>query len=169
MYIFGDIQMALKPYREDHIVVPRFCEANGFYTTPERSAMMKRIKAKNSKIEVKFRRALWNIGLRYRKNVRSLPGIPDIVFRKYRLVIFIDGAFWHGYEWEKRRDQIQSNREFWIAKIERNIQHDREVNQQLSDLGWHVERFWEHEIKKEFHVCVGRVLNYIKEYENRNI
>jgi DNA mismatch endonuclease (patch repair protein) len=157
--------MALKPYSEDHIVVPRFCEANGFYTTPERSAMMKKIKSKNSKIEIKFRKALWNLGLRYRKNVRSLPGIPDIVLRKYHLVIFVDGAFWHGYQWDIRREQIQSNREFWIAKIERNIQHDKEVNQQLMDSGWHVKRFWEHEIKKEFHICVGSILDYVKEYE----
>ena len=157
--------MEPKLYSEDHIIVPRFCEANGFYTTPERSAMMKKIKAKNSKIEVKFGKALWNMGLRYRKNVRSLPGIPDIVLRKYRLVIFVDGGFWHGYQWEKRRDEIRSNREFWIAKIERNIQHDKEVNRQLEEMGWHVERLWEHEIKKEFHVCVAKILDYIKEYE----
>jgi len=153
--------MPVKEYPIDHIVVPRFCEANGFYTTPERSKMMKKIKSTNSKAEARLQKALWNIGLRYRKNVRSLPGIPDIVFRKYRLVIFVDGSFWHGYNWEKRREEIRSNRDFWIAKIERNIQHDKEVNQMLLDQGWHVIRFWDDEIKKELHTCIEKILDYI--------
>jgi DNA mismatch endonuclease, patch repair protein len=151
----------LKPYQQDTIQVPRFSEANGFYTTRERSGLMSRIKAQNTKPEIKLRKVLWALGLRYRKNVKSLPGKPDIVLRKYKLVIFIDGEFWHGSNWKEKKEKIKSNRDFWIPKIERNIQRDREVNEQLNALGYTVIRFWEQQVKKDLNWCINLVLEKV--------
>ena len=140
----------MKEYIENQIVVPRFNEANGFYTTKQRSELMGRIKSQNTKPELKLRKALWNLGFRYRKNLRKLPGSPDIVYSKKKLVIFIDGEFWHGYNWPEKKSKIKTNREFWIPKIERNIQRDQQNNKLLIETGWHVIRFWENELKKRF-------------------
>lgn len=153
----------MKKYPEDHIVVPRFNEANGFYTTKQRSELMGKIKSQNTKPELKLRKALWNIGYRYRKNLKKLPGCPDIVFSKRKLAIFVDGEFWHGYNWIEKKAKIKTNREFWIPKIERNIQRDKQNNQLLFDTGWHVIRIWENELKKDFEACVNRVVSFIKE------
>lgn len=114
--------LTLKTYLENNIVVPQFNEENGFYTTKQRSELMSKIKSKNTKPEIKVRKALWALGFRYRKNVKELPGSPDIVFAKQRLVIFIDGEFWHGFNWESKKSKLVANRGFWIPKIERNIQ-----------------------------------------------
>lgn len=154
----------MKKYPEINIVVPRFNEENGFYTTKQRSDLMRKIKAQNTKPELKLRKALWNLGYKYRKNVKKLPGCPDIVYSRYNLVIFIDGEFWHGYNWDIKKSRIKTNRDFWIPKIERNMQRDKINNQLLSDNDWFVMRFWEHELKKELENCVNRVVNYIKDY-----
>jgi DNA mismatch endonuclease, patch repair protein len=156
----------LKTYPEYTIQVPRFSEANGFYTTRERSELMSRIKAQNTKPEIKLRKVLWALGLRYRKNVKSLPGKPDLVLRKYKLVIFIDGEFWHGFKWEEKKGKIKSNREFWIPKIERNMQRDREVNEQLEALGFTVIRFWEQQVKKDLNWCINLVLEKVSHATN---
>ena len=155
-------------YQENIIPVPRFCEANGFYTTRERSELMSKIKGSNTKPEQKLRKVLWGLNLRYRKNVKKMPGTPDIVLSKYSLVIFIDGEFWHGYRWEEKKEKIKSNRGFWIPKIERNMQRDYVVNEFYQKHGWKVFRFWEQEIKKEFHLCVNQILDYIEEYKMYN-
>jgi DNA mismatch endonuclease (patch repair protein) len=76
---------------------------------------------------------------------------------KYRLVIFIDGAFWHGHDWDNRKESIKSNRDFWIPKIERNRQRDQEINDLYRSFGWTVLRFWDFEVKKELGICVKRV------------
>jgi DNA mismatch endonuclease (patch repair protein) len=154
----------LKNYPEDIIKVPRFNEDNGFYTTKARSELMAKIKGKNTKPEQKLRKALWHLGYRYRKNVSKLPGKPDIVFAKYKLIVFIDGEFWHGYKWEEKLCRIKSNRDFWIPKIERNMQRDREVNKQLEKEGWTVIRFWEIQIKKDLGFCVGLVEDLVRSY-----
>ena len=134
--------------KERPIKVPRFNEESGFYTTPQRSKIMSKIKSKNTKPELAFRKALWKAGYRYRIDFKKLIGKPDIVLNKYKTVIFIDGDYWHGYNWEERKKKIKTNRSFWIAKIERNIQRDREVNAALQRKGYTVFRFWEREIKK---------------------
>ncbi|WMJ74069.1 very short patch repair endonuclease [Cytophagaceae bacterium ABcell3] len=153
-----------KKYKEPSIVVPRFNEENGFYTTPQRSRMMGKIRSKNTKPEMKLRKVLWDMGLRYRKNVKKLPGSPDIVLGKYKLVIFVDGEFWHGHNWEEKKNTIKTNRRFWIPKIERNMQRDRQNNDLLVEKGWHVMRFWENDIKKNFGAVVNAVLRYIEKY-----
>lgn len=158
----------MKTYPSNTIHVPRFSEANGFYTTKKRSELMGKIKAQNTKPEQKLRKMLWALGLHYRLNVKSLPGKPDIVLRKYRLVIFVDGEFWHGYKWDERKDKIKSNRGFWLPKIERNIQRDEEVNKQLAEMGFKVFRFWDQQINKDFNWCIQIILDYISEFLNED-
>ena len=153
-------------YKEEKIKVPRFNEKAGFYTTKKRANIMRKIRGKNTKPELRFRRALWRQGVRYRVGNRQLPGKPDVSIKKYRLAIFIDGEFWHGYNWSKRKKSIKSNRKFWIPKIERNMQRDREVNQQLYEMGYTVFRFWSKEIKNNLEQCIRDVLVYLDTCES---
>ncbi|GAA4949990.1 very short patch repair endonuclease [Algibacter agarivorans] len=154
-------------YEKPKIKVPRFNEASGFYTTKKRSKIMSRIRGKNTKPELLFRKALWTKGVRYRVNSKKLPGKPDVSIQKYKLAIFIDGEFWHGYNWQERKSKLKSNRGFWIPKIERNMQRDSEVNLELKNLGYTVFRFWEREIKKELNKCINDVMIYIYTGENQ--
>jgi DNA mismatch endonuclease, patch repair protein len=78
------------------------------------------------------------------------------------LAIFVDGEFWHGYNWDEKKTKIKTNRKFWIPKIERNIQRDTQNNQLLLNTGWYVMRFWENELKKEFESCVNRIVSYLQ-------
>ena len=151
-----------KKYSEERIKVPRFNEESGFYTTPERSKIMGKIRGKNTKPELAFRKALYASGYRYRVDYKKLIGKPDIVLKKYRTIIFIDGEYWHGYNWEERKPKVKTNREFWIAKIERNMQRDQEVNVELNRLGYKVFRFWETEIKKELERCLEEVIAHLQ-------
>jgi DNA mismatch endonuclease (patch repair protein) len=153
-------------YNEDKIKVPRFNEESGFYTTKKRSKIMSKIGGKNTKPEMLFRKALWRKGVRYRVNSKKLPGKPDVSIKKYKLAIFIDGEFWHGFNWNERKETIQSNRGFWIPKIERNMQRDKEVNRQLIEMGYTVFRFWAKDIKTELNKCVNDILVYIDVGEN---
>lgn len=120
---------------------------------------MKHIKAKDTAIEVILRKALWERGYRYRKNYKGLPGHPDIVLTKYKIVIFCDGEFFHGKDWEKLKVRLKksNNSEYWIAKIVRNMERDEEVNKQLRTLGWSVLRFWGKDIKKDVNGCITTI------------
>lgn len=151
-----------KEYSEERIKVPRFNEASGFYTTPERSKIMSKIRGKNTKPELAFRKALYAAGYRYRIDYKKLIGKPDILLKKYKTAIFIDGEYWHGHQWAERKPKIRTNREFWIAKIERNMQRDREVNLELERLGYTVFRFWETEIKKDLERCLAEVIDHLR-------
>ena len=109
--------------------------------TPEqRRKNMQAIKSKDTSIEIALRKALWNQGIRYRKNYKALPGKPDIAITKYKIAVFCDSDYWHGYDWENRSQRIKSNRDYWIPKIERNMQRDREVTELLEKQGWVVLR-----------------------------
>ena len=123
---------------------------------------MSRIRCKDTKIEVALRKELWSRGLRYRKNVSTVPGKPDIAFIGKKVAVFCDSEFWHGYDWEHRKDDIKTNSEFWITKIERNIQRDKEVNQILEEQGWIVLRFWGKEIQKNLSECADRIESVVK-------
>lgn len=103
----------------------------------------------DSQCERLLRQALWAAGYRYRKNVAGLPGHPDVVFLRARVAVFVDGDFWHGRDWESRREKLRtgSNPDYWLAKIQRNMERDRETNSRLKGLGWTVLRFWESEIR----------------------
>ncbi len=134
--------------------------------TPEqRHKNMSHIKNKDSKIECRLRKALWNKGYRYRKNDKTLPGKPDIVLFKYRIVIFCDSEFFHGKNFDELKAQLQksNNRDFWIDKIQKNIARDEEVNKTLRAMGWEVLRFWGKEITKDLDGCVQAVEEAILE------
>lgn len=118
--------------------------------TPEqRSRNMAAIKGKDTKPEMIVRKYLFSRGLRFRVQVRKLPGNPDIVLPKYKTVIFVNGCFWHGHEGCKYFRLPKSNVEFWKEKIERNIKRDKESTQALFDLGWKVVRVWECELRNK--------------------
>lgn len=128
-------------------------------TKEQRSKNMKNIKSSDTKIEIMLRRALWNKGYRYRKNVKSLPGKPDIVITKYKIAVFCDGEFFHGKDWELMREKLETsnNGEFWIKKISRNIEHDDEVDKELTYMGYTVLRFWGKDIKQHIDDCVQAI------------
>lgn len=130
-----------------------------FHTTRVRSDLMKKIRSKNTAPELILRKALYKLGYRYRLYTK-LPGKPDLVFNKYKTVIFIDGEFWHGFQWETKKDRIKSNRDYWIGKIERNISRDKENNKKLNSLGYHVFRFWEQQIRKDLDNCLREVTSH---------
>lgn len=131
--------------------------------TPEqRRRIMKAVKNKDSEIELLLRRALWSRGIRYRKNVKSIYGHPDIAFIGKKIAIFCDSEFWHGYNWNERKNDIKSRREFWIPKIERNISRDIEVNKVLNDQGWTVLRFWGMQIKDNPEECADRIQEVLR-------
>ena len=125
-------------------------------TKEQRHKNMKNIRSKDTAIEIRLRKALWQKGYRYRKNYKELPGCPDIVLTKYKIAIFCDGEFFHGKDWEvlKPRLEQSNNSQFWINKISRNIERDDEVNKKLLFLGWTVIRFWGKDIKKKTEECV---------------
>lgn len=133
-----------------------------FNTTPERSKLMSKIKGKDTQPEIMFRKALYSLGIRYRINVAKLPGKPDIAIKKYKVAIFIDGDFWHGYKWEEKKIRIKSNAAYWIKKIERNMQRDKENTTMLEGMGYTVLRFWEHEVKKDLQGCIFRVTPFLE-------
>lgn len=126
--------------------------------TPEqRHKNMQAVKNKGSKIEIALCKELWSRGIHYRKNCAKIYGNPDIVFIGKKVAVFCDSEFWHGYDWENRKNDIKSRREFWIPKIERNIERDKEVNEILKSDGWLVLRFWGREIKKNVVLCADEI------------
>ena len=131
-------------------------------TKEQRSKNMKAIKNKDTSIELMLRKELWHRGLRYRKNYTKIIGKPDIVFISKKVAVFCDSEFWHGFDWENRKNDIKSNRDFWIPKIERNIQRDKEVTQTLTDDGWIVLRFWGRDIKKKLSECADIIEKAVK-------
>ena len=122
-------------------------------TKEQISYNMQQVKSKDSKIEVLLRKELWSRGIRYRKNVSRIYGKPDNVFMGKKIAVFCDSEFWHGYNWEERKKDFKSHQEFWIPKIERNIERDAEVTVELESEGWTVLRFWGNEIKKSTAQC----------------
>lgn len=117
-------------------------------TKEQRHKNMVAIHCKNTKPEMIVRRFLFNRGFRYRLNHPRLPGKPDIVLRKYRTVIFVNGCFWHGHEGCRYFVMPKSNVEFWQAKIAGNQTRDKQVQQQLASMGWHSITIWECQLKK---------------------
>jgi DNA mismatch endonuclease (patch repair protein) len=132
-----------------------------FETTPERSLRMSNIRSTNTRYEIVLRKALWATGIRYRLNVKTLPGKPDIVIGKHKLVIFVDGEFWHGFNWEEKKLRIKANKNYWVPKIERNMQRDLENMAALEALGYTVLRFWEQDIRKDLNTCISKVKGII--------
>lgn len=128
----------------------------------QRRKNMQAVKNKDSSIELMLRKELWSRGMRYRKNYTKIIGKPDIVFIGKKVAVFCDSEFWHGYDWEHKKEEIKSNRDFWIPKIERNIQRDIEVTQGLTNDGWIVLRFWGNQIKKQLSDCADKIEKAVK-------
>ena len=121
-----------------------------------RSENMRRIKAKDTKIERILAKAMWAEGLRYRKNCKSIFGKPDFCFKGKKIAIFCDSEFWHGKKFLEG-EKFKTNIDFWESKIKQNIERDKKVNQTLEKEGWTVLRFWGKEIEKSYTGCVNRI------------
>lgn len=119
---------------------------------------MQRVKNKNSEIEIMLRHELFKNNLHYRKNVKNVFGHPDVAFIGKKIAIFVDSEFWHGYDFEHRKNDFKTHQDFWIPKIQRNMERDREVNKKLQDDGWIVLRFWGNEIKNDLNQCVQKII-----------
>ncbi len=117
-------------------------------TPQQRHYCMSRIRGKATKPELLVRHWLWSHGYRYRLNVKSVPGKPDIVLRKYRTAIFVNGCFWHGHECCSLYSVPKSNTDFWMAKVKRNRERDQQEYKALHDAGWQVVVIWECQLKK---------------------
>lgn len=117
-------------------------------TEQQRHYIMSRIRGKATKPELLVRSWLWHHGYRYRLNVKSVPGKPDIVLRRYRTAIFVNGCFWHGHEKCGKYSVPKSNTEFWVTKVTRNKERDQRNYKDLYDSGWHVIVIWECQLKK---------------------
>ncbi len=134
------------------------------------SAIMRKVRGSDTTPEMRFRKALWARGLRYRANSAKLPGKPDIVLAAHKTIIFIDGDFWHGGQWERRNlssleDQFQqtASRDYWLKKIRRNMRRDCAVTAELMSQGWTVIRFWESDIRNNLEECLETTLRSLED------
>ena len=137
--------------------------------TPEqRHNNMSRIRSRNTKPEKKVRQALFNSGFRYRVNVKTLHGTPDIVLPKYRTVIFVNGCFWHGHKGCKYYTTPSTNVEFWTDKVNKNKERDALNNQRLESLSWSIITIWECELKsKAFDATIARVISELHQNKSK--
>ena len=138
------------------------------YTPEITHKIMSAVKSSNTKPELLLRKAVWQSGLRYRVNVKSVYGKPDIVFTRAKIAVFCDGDFWHGHNWVIRGlssldEELERYSDYWRKKIIRNIERDKEVNDFLEKSGWCVIRLWESEIEKDVSSCVERIKNTYRE------
>jgi DNA mismatch endonuclease (patch repair protein) len=138
----------------------------GSQISEQRHKTMSRIRSNNTSIEVILRKALWHEGIRYRKNLKTLPGSPDIAITKYKIAIFCDGEFWHGKDWENKKKAFKTNRDYWVSKIDCNIKRDNKIEKKLENSGWVVLRYWGNEIGKNLVHCVSEIKETIFEIKN---
>lgn len=131
-------------------------------TKEQRKKNMQANKSTGTKPEIMLAKALFARGHRYRKNDKKVFGHPDLIFKKIKLAVFVDGEFWHGKDWFERKNDHKTNQDFWIKKIERNIERDNEVNEELKKQSWTILRFWSKEIEKNLLSCVLKIENKIK-------
>lgn len=129
------------------------------WSKEKRSAVMRSVKSKDTKPELAVRRFLYSRGYRYRKNDMRLPGTPDIVLKKYRVVIFVNGCFWHGHDVDGRIPK--TNVQYWTAKIERNKKRDCENKKKLLRMGWRVITIWECQLKSQIAPRTFKSLEYL--------
>lgn len=115
------------------------------FSRKKRSEIMSKVRSKDSRIEVEFRKKMWRAGFRYRKNAKNYFGKPDIVLPKYKTVIFVDSCFWHGCD--KHYSIPKTRVDFWKNKIKENKRRDREVDRHYVKEGWSIIRIWEHDLK----------------------
>lgn len=130
------------------------------FSKEKRSDIMSKVRSKDSKIEIIFRKALWKEGFRYRKNCKNYFGKPDLVLKKFKTVIFIDSCFWHGCK--KHGSLPRTNKKFWLNKITANINRDKIVTKHYKKNEWKIIRIWEHEIIKNFEETLKKCNQLIK-------
>lgn len=128
-------------------------------TVAQRSRTMSRIRSRDTQPELVIRKLLHARGLRYRKHVAALPGCPDVVFRRPKVAVFIDGDFWHGWRFSTWKEKLAP---YWREKIERNMRRDSQNFRKLRRQGWLVIRLWEHEIEADASVCADRVVAAVR-------
>lgn len=129
---------------------------------------MSHIKGKDTSIEIKVRKYLFHHGYRYRKNVKDLPGKPDIVLTKYNIVIFINGCFWHQHPNCKYAVKPKSREDYWIPKFQRNVDNDEKQYKLLHQMGYYVIVVWECEIKQDFEIRMRLLIEEIEDVINNN-
>ena len=138
------------------------------YDTDEAtSKRMSNVNLKGGTDEKAIAKALWHRGIRYRLNYKKLPGSPDIAITKSKIAIFVDGEFWHGYDWDNRKEKLNRNRDYWIAKIEENIKRDIRVDSHLKEMGWTPVHFWSKDVKKDLKKCIDVIVNLIRKKEDQ--
>lgn len=128
---------------------------------------MTAIRSKNTKPEMLLRKELWRKNCRYRVNCKNVLGKPDIVIKKYKIAVFVDGDYWHGHNWAIRglsslEEELENYSPYWKTKIKRNVERDLEITIRLRDEGWTVIRFWESDIKKDVALCAKAVITAIE-------
>ena len=136
------------------------------------SAVMRRVRSKDTSPERALRRELWRRGLRYRLHSKRLPGHPDLAFPCARVAVFVDGDFWHGNQWRRRGFESLEHQfreapsaSYWVPKIERNMERDVRMNEELVEMGWRVIRIWESEIQADLGACVDCVADAVHSTE----
>ena len=138
-------------------------------TTPEVSKHMKALSHGKSKVEAVLAKALWHKGYHYRLNYKELPGKPDIVLTKYRIAIFVDGEFWHGKDFDINKYRIKSHREYWINKIEKNMERDVRNDNLLRQMDWIPLHFWSKDVEKYTEYCIDEIEEWINSRKDTNI
>lgn len=133
--------------------------------TPEqRSYCMSRIKGKDTGLERIVRSELHKRGLRFRKHVKDLPGKPDVVFSKAKIVVFIDGGFWHGYRFPLWEHKVS---DFWKKKISKSRERDTNIHLKLDNMGWTVIRLWQHDLERDFEGSIQKIISAVQETVSR--
>ncbi len=132
-----------------------------FDTNAATSKRMANVKLKGGEAESRLAKALWSKGYRYRKNYRRLPGSPDIAILKHNIAIFVDGEFWHGYNWANKKEKIGRNKLYWAEKIEENIARDRRNDVELKTMGWIPIHFWSKEVLNDAQGCANDIEDII--------
>lgn len=138
-----------------------------FNTDEKTRKRMSHVPSKYGKDENVIAYALWHKGIRYRRNYKKLPGSPDIAITKYKIAVFIDGEFWHGYEWNEYKNHLKRNRDYWIKKIEYNMARDKKNDKLLEDEGWYVLHFWSKMALKHTDYCVDLIMYYIRNRQDK--
>jgi DNA mismatch endonuclease (patch repair protein) len=133
-----------------------------------RSEIMSRVRSKNTKPELILRKSLYKLGMRYRVNAKDIVGKPDIYIRKYRLAIFVDSDFWHGRLYLQGKRIPKTNQDYWIPKLEKNIQRDKYVTKVLKSDGWHVLRYWESDIIKNANFIAKEIFKVYKKLKEKD-
>lgn len=147
--------------------VPRYTEFHP--SSAASSKAMRGNRDRDTRPEVLLRRMLWKMGARYRKNVPSLCGKPDLVFPRARIVVFCDGDFWHGRKWESLRQKLEmrANAAYWVQKIQANRERDRRTRARLRRAGWCVITLWEGEVRRDPSSTAARIMRVLRSTSNR--